>query len=181
MGVRRRRHLVQLYDCHKTTKMRAIVFATLALTAISFSYGHEGQEIAFSVGLSHHEYLDANKKVIYDTIFTNVGSAYDTNTGIFNCPVAGLYVFQFHALSHSNSNMWLELYHNYSYVASIWGHVDNDYSAAGNSVILRLAKGDQVYVATADKTDLYGQPYEVYGTFSGYLISAIYEELPVVG
>ncbi|KAH9498149.1 Complement C1q-like protein 3 [Bulinus truncatus] len=92
-------------------------------------------EVAFSAGLSHHESLVANKKVIYDTIFTNVGGSYDSTTGIFKCPTPGLYVFQFHALSHSSGNMWLELHHNYNYVASIWGHIDNEYSAAGESTL----------------------------------------------
>ncbi|CAL1526605.1 unnamed protein product [Lymnaea stagnalis] len=138
------------------------------------------QEIAFSVGLSHHENLSANQKVVYDTVFANVGGAYDIKTGIFTCPTAGLYVFQFHALSHSSGNMWLELHQNYNYVASIWGHIDNEYSAAGNSVILRLAKDDQVFVVAADDTALYGTAQEIYGTFSGFLISSIYEELPAV-
>merc|ERR1712002_459556 len=141
----------------------------------------QAQEVAFSAGLSHHEYLQENQKVKYDTIFSNVGGGYDSTTGIFTCPVPGIYVFQFHALSHSDSNMWLELHHNYNYVASIWGHVDNDYAAAGNSVILRLAKNDQVYVLTGDTTDLYGQPLEVYGTFTGYMIAGLYEEFPAVG
>merc|ERR1712212_165740 len=160
--------------------VNAGLFVLAAVLACGLSQD-QGQEVAFSAGLSHHEYLTANQKVKYDTIYTNVGGAYDSSTGIFTCPTPGLYVFQFHALSHSNSNMWLELHHNYNYVSSIWGHVDNDYSAGGNSVILRLAKNDQVYILTADKTDLYGQPAEVYGTFSGYLISGVYEEFNVVG
>merc|ERR1711879_1078455 len=70
------------------------------------------QEVAFSAGLTKHEYLAANQIVVYRTIFTNIGGGYDSNTGKFKCPVSGLYVFQFHALSHSGSNMWLELHHN---------------------------------------------------------------------
>ncbi|KAK3775000.1 hypothetical protein RRG08_036294 [Elysia crispata] len=139
------------------------------------------QEIAFSAGLAHHEYLQASQKVVYDTIFVNVGGGYDSTTGVFTCPTPGLYMFQFHALSHSSSNMWLELHHNYAYVSSIWGHIDQDYAAASNSVILRLAKNDQVYIQTADQTDLYGATSEVYGTFSGYLIAAVNEDFPVVG
>merc|ERR1711879_38857 len=139
------------------------------------------QEVAFSAGLTKHEYLAANQIVVYRTIFTNIGGGYDSNTGKFKCPVSGLYVFQFHALSHSGSNMWLELHHNYNYVASIYGHVDNDYASGGNSVILKLSKNDEVYITTTDVTDLYGQPTEIYGTFSGYLISSVYEELPIVG
>ena len=55
------------------------------------------------------------------------------------------------------------------------------FSSSGNSVILRLAKNDQVYIQTADQTDLYGATSEVYGTFSGYLIAAVNEDFPVVG
>lgn len=44
----------------------------------------------------------------------------------------------------------------------------------------------QVYVKAVDNsygvdTNLYGQPDEVYSTFSGYLIAPIYEEIPTVG
>lgn len=157
----------------------AIVFAAVFVRQSDCANG--ANEIAFSAGLGHDEHLQASQKVVYDTVFSNVGGGYDSATGIFTCPQAGIYVFQFHALSHSSSNMWLELHHNSQYVASIWGHVDNDYAAAGNSVILRLAKFDQVFITTGDVTDLYGRADEVYGTFSGYLISSIYEEFPVVG
>merc|ERR1712244_172266 len=115
-------------------------------------------EVAFSAGLAKHQYMTAGQRVKYDTIFTNVGGGYD-----------------------SNSNMWLELHKNFQYVTSIYGHVEQDYAAGGNAVILRLAKNDEVYVQTTDASDLYGQPDEVYGTFSGYLISGIYEEFNVVG
>merc|ERR1712156_146725 len=168
------------HKSHSITMFR-LCLAVFASLVVLGQCQDNGQEVAFSAGLSHHEYLQANTKVKYDTIFTNVGGGYDSTTGIFTCPTPGLYVFQFHALSHSTSQMWLELHHNYNYVASIYGHVDNDYAAGGNSVILRLAKNDQVYILTTDASDLYGQPAEVYGTFSGYLISGVYEEFNVVG
>merc|ERR1711963_139544 len=88
-------------------------------------------EVAFSAGLSKHQYMTAGQRVKYDTIFTNVGGG-----------------------SHSNSNMWLELHKNFQYVASIYGHVEQDYAAGGNAVILRLAKNDEVYVQTTDASDL---------------------------
>merc|ERR1711894_688087 len=144
--------------------VNAGLFVLAAVLACGFAQD-QTSEVAFSAGLGKHQYLTAGQRVKYDTIYTNVGGGYDTNTGTFTCPRAGLYVFQFHALSHSNSNMWLEQH----------------YAAGGNSVILRLAKNDQVYVQATDASDLYGQPDEVYGTFSGYLISGIYEEFNVVG
>merc|ERR1711997_457796 len=121
---------------HSITMFR-LCLAVFASLVVLGQCQDNGQEVAFSAGLSHHEYLQANTKVKYDTIFTNVGGGYDSTTGIFTCPTPGLYVFQFHALSHSTSQMWLELHHN-------------DNAAGGNSVILRLAKNDQVYILTTD-------------------------------
>merc|ERR1712244_217980 len=88
-------------------------------------------EVAFSAGLAKHQYMTAGQRVKYDTIFTNVGGGYNSNTGTFTCPRAGLYVFQFHALSHSNSNVWLELHKNFQYVASIYGTFSG-YLISGN-------------------------------------------------
>merc|ERR1711963_988918 len=89
-----------------------------------------GQEIAFSAGLTHHQAVNGGQKVKYDRVFTNVGHAYEPTTGVFTCPTSGPYVFQVHSLSRNNSH----------YVLSIWGHTDNDSSAAGNSAILQLTK-----------------------------------------
>nr|KAG5709826.1 hypothetical protein BaRGS_032650 [Batillaria attramentaria] len=126
--------------------------------------------------------LAASEHVVYDRIFSNIGSAYSSTTGVFTCPQSGLYVFQIHSLARSGSNLYLKLYHNYQYVLSVWGHTDNDFAAAGNSCILQLTKGDEVYVAAGqDDVQLYGDPTEVYATFSGYLVSPVFQEFPVVG
>ena len=55
---------------------------------------------------------------------------------------SGLYVFQVHSLSRNNSDMWLELRHNYQYVLSIWGHTDNDFAAAGKIVLVPVFEGE---------------------------------------
>ncbi|KAK3587439.1 hypothetical protein CHS0354_007930 [Potamilus streckersoni] len=124
--------------------------------------------------------------VVYDRIFANIGGGFDPHTGIFTCTQAGLYVFQFHSLADSDQASWLELYHNSYYVCSTYGHTTNDYASSGNSVVLRLSKGDQVYVKAVDQsfgstTVLFGASDEVYSTFSGYLIAPVFEEFPIVG
>ena len=51
-------------------------------------------------------------------------------------------------------------------------------------MILQLTRGDEVYVECVEgyHSELYGLPSEVYSTFSGYLISAISDEIPgIVG
>ncbi|KAH3747719.1 complement C1q tumor necrosis factor-related protein 6-like [Dreissena polymorpha] len=95
-------------------------------------------------------------------------------------------MFQFHTLAHQDKAAWLELYHNQQYIASVYGKTTNDYAMAGNSVILQVNKGDQVYIRAVKArfgiaTGLYDQPDEIYSTFSGYLITAIATETPVGG
>ena len=51
----------------------------------------------------------------------------------------------------------------------------------GNSAILQLTKGDEVSVTCVDGyySELYGMSDEVYATFSGYLISPVFQEFIV--
>ncbi|XP_045178996.2 complement C1q-like protein 4 [Mercenaria mercenaria] len=147
-----------------------IVSAALGLAAGQTS------EVAFSAGLTHDQTVLHAETIIYDKVYTNVGGGYDATTGVFTCPTAGLYTFQFHTLAHQDKSSWLELYKNQEYIASIYGHTVNDFASGGNSVVLQLTVGDTVYIKAVDNsygtdTNLYGQPDEVYSTFSGYLIS----------
>lgn len=70
---------------------------------------------------------------------------------------------------------WLELYHNGEYVNSAFGHTVSSYAYAGNSAILHLFSGDQVYIKARNnyQVDLYGASNQVYATFSGTRLSPI--------
>nr|AZS54114.1 sialic acid binding lectin 8 [Ruditapes philippinarum] len=161
--------------------MLLIAAVTLIASATST---HADTAVAFSAGLTHNVNISHAENVVYDKVFTNIGGGYDNNTGIFNVPTSGIYVFQFHTLSRQDKSSWLELYHNAYYIASIYGHTVNDFASGGNSVVLKLTKGDQVYVKAVDKsygvdTNIYGRQNEIYSTFSGYMIAPVYEEIPV--
>lgn len=163
-----------------------MISSLLLCLSVGIVLCQQAQEVAFSAGLTHDLTILHAETVVYDKVFTNIGGAYSSTTGMFVCPISGLYVFQFHTLAHQDKSSWLELYHNAYYICSIYGHTANDYASGGNSVVLKLSKGDQVYVKAVDNsygvdTNLYGQPDEVYSTFSGYLIAPIYEEIPTVG
>lgn len=51
-------------------------------------------EVAFSAGLTHDLTLLHAETVVYDKIYTNIGSSYNATSGVFTCVVPGLYVFQ---------------------------------------------------------------------------------------
>lgn len=75
--------------------------------------------------------------------------------------------------THLLQQVYLELEHNHNFVNSIYEWTPKDKSAAANTAILRLAKGDTVTVVTVkgEATTVFGSPTEYFTTFSGALIS----------
>jgi hypothetical protein len=138
--------------------------------------------VAFSAGLQHHQHLNHNQKVKFDEIFINKGAAYATSTGVFTCKTDGLYVFHVHALARQHHSLWLELYHNYQYVVSLYGQSASGWAAGSNAVTLALHVGDTVYVGVhhGSSNSLYGVLGETYCTFSGYLVAPLNSFSPVI-
>lgn len=65
--------------------------------------------------------------------------------------------------------LWLHLYHNYHYVNSVYSKTPNGYASAGNTCILMLYGGDEVFVMTRKEGRTYGdnETNQTYTTFSG--------------
>ncbi|KAK3082621.1 hypothetical protein FSP39_000641, partial [Pinctada imbricata] len=140
--------------------------------------------VAFSAGITRTTQLNHSEILVYDRIFTNIGSGYDSSTGRFKCPNSGIYVFQMHSVSNQGKHVWTELYHNGYYICSMYGHASGDYASGGNSVVLHLSRGDEVFVQAVSanqgaSTNIYGATDEVYSTFSGYLVSPVFEEYAI--
>ena len=56
--------------------------------------GDDGRKVAFFVGLTQNfGPISRNEAVVFDRIVTNVGSAYDSETGYFTAPLNGTYQF----------------------------------------------------------------------------------------
>merc|ERR1711997_589881 len=79
----------------------------------------------------------------------NVGGGMDPDTGVFNAPVGGSYMFVFHIATHDNKKALLSIRLNGEEVASVFdqNHKDNHKnSMAGTTILLGLKKGDEVCV-----------------------------------
>ncbi|XP_045163918.2 uncharacterized protein LOC123528253 [Mercenaria mercenaria] len=141
-----------------------------------------GQEpvIAFSVGLSHHATVADHYKVIFDRVFIDLQHAYDQKTGEFIVPVSGLYEFSYHALGKRNGTIWLELFHNYRYVNSLYSHTPGHFATGGNAAVLELDAGDVIYVNARGNVDLFGVFNRIYCTFTGYLLNAV-DNIEIIG
>ena len=55
--------------------------------------------VAFTAALSSTQSPIDGETVIFDVIVTSVGNSYNSETGVFTCPVGGLYVFTVNVLT----------------------------------------------------------------------------------
>ncbi|KAK3104977.1 hypothetical protein FSP39_014499, partial [Pinctada imbricata] len=123
---------------------------------------------AFSVSTSSDLYSFQNKKIVYDKVITNIGGAYNSNTGIFTCPSPGTYVFTWSTMSISSSRAcYAYIYHNGNQLLESYSVEANGgyYEVASNTIVLTLTVGDHVWIQTATGTHCYGYPYTA---FSGW-------------
>ncbi|KAL4221158.1 hypothetical protein ACF0H5_019417 [Mactra antiquata] len=125
----------------------------------------------FSAGLTQHQLVHMDTNVVYDQVFYDDQGAYDRTTGTFTAPTSGLYEFNYHALGKQGVAIWLELFHNDQYINSLYSHIINNYATGGNAAVLDLLAGDRVSVRAHNNQALFGDPDEIYSTFTGYLLS----------
>ena len=76
-------------------------------------------------------------------------------------------------LTDSNNGILLEMYKNDLSVISLFGKAEGHHSHAGNSVILHLKAGDNVYVKADGSygSRLYGASDRIYNTFTGVYLA----------
>ena len=61
------------------------------------------RKIAFYAYLSATQEFDVGSKIVFDRVFLQEGDGYSSNTGVFTCPVSGVYMFSV-VLANDNSN-----------------------------------------------------------------------------
>ena len=113
--------------------------------------------------------------VIFDTALVNQGSHYDTSTGKFTAPVAGVYSFSTVVLSNNDGTdnyFRSEIHINGTSYAISQGYtyLDNDFGSSF-SVVASLSANDYVQVV-AVTAPVYGTSAATsnYTHFSGFLI-----------
>ena len=118
-----------------------------------------------------------NSYIIYNGVDVNNGSCYDSSTGIFTCPVGGIYTFTWGTIGNTIDTVYrLHIHINNAAVANIHLRADNsatgsEYSTGDRTVTLSLSANDTVrimYTADDGTSSLYGSNYT---HFQGHLIS----------
>ncbi|KAG5278325.1 hypothetical protein AALO_G00097710 [Alosa alosa] len=113
---------------------------------------NQDRKVAFSLSLetttdNHSGPFTSGTTLIFKQVISNVGNAYNSNTGFFTAPVRGVYDFSFSALSRGSSvTMAAVLRKNKKAVVSIYSTFSSHHNNASNGASLLLEVGDVVDV-----------------------------------
>lgn len=89
--------------------------------------------------------------MVFDDVQLNTGNAYDPHIGTFTAPVEGVYKFDL-VLSSNVENGHGEMMHNGVDLLDVYADKLNQsfYGRGSGSIIVRMAKGDKVWIQHTD-------------------------------
>ena len=120
------------------------------------------------------QHLGVDQTIIFNNVLFNDGGAYNNASGIFTCPVNGVYLFFFEVGNIAKKQIVAKLVANN--VNEVDAIADTEYqpneAQGSNMAILRLGQGTHVWVENyrwADQ-DVVGGQIDHFSTFSGILL-----------
>ena len=112
---------------------------------------------------------------IFDSVETNIGSHYDSSTGKFTAPIAGIYAFSANILSmdNTNANGFVIVKNNTNNANELGRFRSHSSNAVHNtlslSVTVSLSASDTVFCHVSEGS-LYGGTTAGWSIFSGHLV-----------
>uniref|UniRef100_A0A4W4DYD6 C1q domain-containing protein n=1 Tax=Electrophorus electricus TaxID=8005 RepID=A0A4W4DYD6_ELEEL len=115
--------------------------------------------------------FNVQTNLVYTKVFTNVGNAYNSATGVFTAPVKGVYYFRFTALSYLNSiAMAINFHKNHEILMHVGAfNTDGHHEYVCNGITLLLEVGDVVFTSLPKNYKLMDDANKS-TTFSGFLL-----------
>ncbi|XP_031135812.1 complement C1q tumor necrosis factor-related protein 3-like [Sander lucioperca] len=135
-------------------QVRQVAFSASLLTG-----GQEGSTGPFT----------SDTTLIYKHVVTNIGNAYNSNTGVFTAPVKGMYHFEWTVGSwqdNQESGGWLVKNSEHVFLAFKKG---SGWMTASKAATLSLEVGDVVFVRLMANTLVFDN-FNHHNTFSGHLL-----------
>uniref|UniRef100_A0A3Q3Q6U3 C1q domain-containing protein n=1 Tax=Monopterus albus TaxID=43700 RepID=A0A3Q3Q6U3_MONAL len=131
---------------------------------------------AFAASLGGNGLVKAgfeSKNLIYTEVLTNVGGAYNAETGEFTAPVRGVYYIRFTANAPTNFLMSAVLYKNNAVQLIVHEQPSGEGSdTASNGAALLLERGDKLKLMLWPNTQIWDNNNH-HSTFSGFLVYRI--------
>ncbi|KAL1280743.1 hypothetical protein QQF64_015343 [Cirrhinus molitorella] len=136
----------------------------------------EEHNIAFSAALGNRGDVgpfNTDVTLVYQRVFLNAGSCYNTATGIFTASVKGVYFFSLSGHNKSTRIMALRLDKNGVSMTGVFNAPLTDagirYESLSNSITVMLEKGDQVSVRLQANTWVFDND-DILTLFTGHLV-----------
>ncbi|OWF53199.1 heavy metal-binding protein HIP-like [Mizuhopecten yessoensis] len=106
-----------------------------------------GQKTAFSAQMRPSiDHLVIHQTIVFESVVLNEGGAYDNLTGVFTCPVEGVYYFSVSIMSWTDEDIETVLVVNGGRVVSNYAAGQQHFNVGSSSVVVRLKVGDKVWV-----------------------------------
>ena len=133
--------------------------------------GYKSEIPAFSASRSQSKSLGPGEIILFDHVWTNVGNGYNPNTGKFTAPKSGLYQISGTVMSAHGKYLNVYLFKNDKQTVSLFAGLGNNTGTV--NIVLKLQKGETVYMKHHNNTETIHSTSSVYCVFSGFLISVI--------
>ncbi|XP_045157052.2 complement C1q-like protein 2 [Mercenaria mercenaria] len=133
-----------------TFKVRALeekVEKIVKEAGINLQNGPTGRGVAFTARLKEHVTVRSLEKIIFDEVITNIGKAYNPDTGIFKVPFTGRYLFSLTVRAQYQKQVCAEIVSEPHVIGQLAaGDSEIERASASVTVVASLHAGDDVYV-----------------------------------
>ncbi|XP_076135701.1 complement C1q-like protein 4 [Alosa pseudoharengus] len=136
-------------------------------------------KVAFSASLGGNGGVEAGsfyKKLIYKDVITNIGEAYNKETGMFTVPVRGVYYVRMTANGPTDKTLSAVLYKGYETLLIVHEQPSGEGSdTASNGATFLLEKGDQLQVKLWPNTQIWDNSNR-HSTITAFLLYPMPDE-----
>ncbi|XP_020379999.1 collagen alpha-1(VIII) chain-like [Rhincodon typus] len=161
---------VKALDAGLALDVHALEDRLAVLESHEHDEAHDHHAALFSVSYSEGNSINTPNVVFaFDQVSLNREEGYNSTTGIFTCPIAGVYSFVYTSLPARGVETSVALMRNNVKVSSIYSDLSQGSTQSGERTdLILLAKGDTVCIQLEKGTVLRQQASL---TFNGYRVS----------